>query len=62
MPKYEDIKATILDVAGNPTSGIIAELAHEWALAIEKLDNDVLTPATERNQKEVRVTKPAELR
>lgn len=62
MPKYEDIKATILDVAGNPTSGIIAELAHEWALAIEKLDNDVPTPATERNQKEVRVTKPAELR
>lgn len=62
MPKYEDIKATILDVAGNPTSGIIAELAHEWALAIEKLDNDVPTPAIERNQKEVRVTKPAELR
>lgn len=62
MAKYEDIKATILNVAGNPTSGVIAELAHSWALAIEKLDDDVQTAATERNQKEVRVTKPAELR
>lgn len=60
MPKYEDIKATILNVAGNPTSGIIAELAHDWALAISKLDDEAT--ATERNQKEVRVTKPAELR
>lgn len=62
MAKYEDIKATILNVAGNPTSGVIADLAHDWALAIEKLDNDVQAPATERNQKEVRVTKPAEIR
>lgn len=62
MAKYEDIKATILNVAGNPTSGVIADLAHDWALAIEKLDDDVQTPATERNQKEVRVTKPAEIR
>ncbi len=62
MAKYEDIKATILNVAGNPTSGVIADLAHDWALAIAKLDDDVQTPATERNQKEVRVTKPAEIR
>lgn len=62
MAKYEDIKATILNVAGNPTSGIIAEMAHDWALAIEKLDKDVPATANERNEKEVRVTKPAEIR
>ena len=63
MAKYEQIKATILRVAGNPTSGAIADLAHDWAIAIEKLDNDVPTQtASQAEQKETRVTKPAEIR
>jgi hypothetical protein len=57
MASYEDIKATILKVAGNPSAGIIAELAHDWALEIEKLDS-----ASQRLEKETRVTKPAEIR
>ncbi len=57
MASYDEIKATILKVAGNPTSGIIAELAHDWAIEIEKLDS-----ASQRSEKETRVTKPAEIR
>jgi hypothetical protein len=57
MASYDDIKATILKVAGNPSAGIIADLAHEWALEIEKLDS-----ASQRSEKETRVTKPAEIR
>jgi hypothetical protein len=57
MANYEEIKATILKVAGNPTSGIIAQLADEWAKEIEKLDS-----ASQRSEKETRVTKPAEIR
>jgi hypothetical protein len=34
----EKIKSTILQVAGNPSSGIIAELADEFAQAIIDLD------------------------
>lgn len=57
MASYDDIKATILKVAGNPSAGIIAELAHDWAIEIEKLDS-----ASQRSEKETRVTKPAEIR
>jgi hypothetical protein len=57
MASYHEIKATILKVAGNPTSGIIAQLADEWAKEIEKLDS-----ASQRSEKETRVTKPAEIR
>jgi len=32
------IKSTILQVAGNPTSGVIAELADELAQAIIEID------------------------
>jgi len=34
----EKIKSTILQVAGNPTSGVIAELADELAQAIIDID------------------------
>jgi hypothetical protein len=34
----EKIKSTILQVAGNPSSGIIAELADEFAQAIIDID------------------------
>lgn len=41
MAKFEDIKAVILDVAGNPTSGVVAEFADKWAAAIVSLDSPV---------------------
>lgn len=49
MAKYEDIVKTILDLAGNPASGVIADLAPEWAKAIVELD----TPAAEKRVVEV---------
>lgn len=39
MASYEDIKKTILDVAGNPDSGVVSELAPAFATAIVALDN-----------------------
>lgn len=57
MANKDQIKKTILDLAGNPSSGVIADLADTWAEAIEKLDNSI-RPV----EKEIRVTKPEELR
>jgi hypothetical protein len=53
MASVEQIKATILSVAGNPQSGVIVELADTWAREIANLD----APA-----KETRVIKSAETR
>jgi len=44
LAKYDDILKTILELAGNPTSGVIAELAPSWAEAIAALD----APAVEK--------------
>ena len=41
MATFEQIKKTILDVAGNPSSGAIAELADQWAAAIVSIDAKV---------------------
>jgi hypothetical protein len=41
MATFEQIKATILDVAGNPTSGVIAEFADKWAAAILSIDEPI---------------------
>ena len=60
MATKEQIKKAILDVAGNPSSGVIADLADKWAEAIYKLDDEA--SASWRSEKETRVTKPAELR
>lgn len=54
MADYEQIKKTILAVAGNPESGVIAELAPAFATAIVALDD---APKVER-----RVTKVKETR
>jgi hypothetical protein len=78
MASFEQIKATILDVAGNPTSGIIADYAGAWAAAIVSIDEDIpydinardgdgdgmVQDGTkfERPTKETRITKPAETR
>ena len=41
MATFDEVKAVILDVAGNPTSGAIADLADKWAAAIVSLDQPV---------------------
>jgi len=78
MANMADIKKVILDVAGNPESGVVAEYAEKWAIAIASLDSE--TPYNpeakdgdrdgmvqdgtpfERPAKETRVTKPTEKR
>ena len=78
MANMQDIKKVILDVAGNPESGVVAEYAEKWAIAIASLDSE--TPYNpeakdgdrdgmvqdgtpfERPAKETRVTKPTEKR
>jgi hypothetical protein len=78
MATFDEVKKVILDVAGNPTSGAIADLADSWASAIVSLDSR--TPYIpeakdgdgdgkvqdgtphERPVKETRVTKPTEKR
>jgi len=69
MATKEQIKKTILELAGNPESGAIASLADAWANAIAELDK---TPRSKTEvqdgapisalQKESRVTKPTEIR
>lgn len=40
MATFDEIKAVILDVAGNPTSGVIADYADKWAAAIVSLGEE----------------------
>lgn len=78
MASRDEIKKVILDIAGNPISGAIKDLADAWADAIVSLDTK--TPyranakdadgdgmvqdgtAFERPAKETRETKPEEKR
>ena len=78
MASINEIKKVILDVAGNPESGVVTEYAEKWAIAIASLDSE--TPYNpnardadgdgmvqdgtpfERPAKETRVTKPTEKR
>jgi hypothetical protein len=59
------IKKLILDIAGNPSSGAIKDLAPVWAEAIESGLNPVAPPKIERvekESKEVRVQNISETR
>lgn len=67
MPNKDEIKKVILDVAGNPESGVVKDLADAWATAIEKLDNSRGDDAKRNGasftpSKETRTTKPEETR
>ena len=77
MASVEQIKKVILDVAGNPGVGIIAELADKWAVSIAALDDKTLQQVNAKDgkgdaavkdgtkndpAKEIRVTKSAETR
>lgn len=41
MANFEEIKKAILQVAGNPSSGVVLELADEWAAAIVSIDQKI---------------------
>lgn len=69
MATKEQIKKTILDLAGNPQSGAIASLADAWANAIAELDEAPRSKTEVQDgapisalKKESRVTKSAEIR
>jgi hypothetical protein len=58
MATKEQIKKAILDLAGNPDSGVVAEFADAWADAIVEID----TPRAAQPVKETRVVNAAETR
>jgi hypothetical protein len=72
MATKDQIKETILAIAGNPSVGEVYSLADKWADAIWKLDNkDVaVNDDSDRNSgasataatKETRILKPTETR
>jgi hypothetical protein len=68
MAKRDEIKKVILDIAGNPESGVVNQLADAWAEAIAGLDSAPVTgDVPEKNEaakpaKEMRVTKITEVR
>ena len=57
MATKDEIKAEILNAAGNPSVGVIAEMADQFAEAVAALEEKSSTPA-----KEARVVEPKEIR
>jgi hypothetical protein len=57
MATKEQIKDAILKAAGNPESGVIADMADQFAEAVLGLEEKASTPA-----KEVRVVESKEIR
>lgn len=57
MASIEQIRETILRVAGHPDSGVVKDLAEKWARAIAELDNPISQP-----EKEKRVLNSQEMR
>ena len=72
MATKDEIKKTILAIAGDPSVGEIYSLADKWADAIWKLDNPnfAVKDDSENNgsqsasaaTRETRITKPTEIR
>lgn len=66
MASKAEIKKVILDIAGNPESGPVKNLADQWADAIVALDAPVPRPEVVREDeepvKETRVLKASEKR
>ena len=66
MASKAEIKKTILDIAGNPESGPVKNLADQWADAIVALDAPAPAPQIVREDeepvKETRVLKTSEKR
>jgi hypothetical protein len=55
MATVEQIKKAILDVSGNPDSGVVRDNVDTWAQAVWELDNEV-------KPKETRVVEAKETR
>ena len=55
MATVEQIKKAILDVSGNPDSGVVRDNVDTWAQAVWELDNEV-------KPKETRVLEAKETR
>jgi hypothetical protein len=55
MATVEQIKKAILDVSGNPDSGLVRDNVDTWAQAVWELDNEV-------KPKETRVVEAKETR
>ncbi len=72
MATKEEIKRTILAIAGDPSVGEIYSLADKWADAIWKLDNPNFAVKDDSENsgsqsasaatRETRITKPTEIR
>ena len=60
MATRAEIKKAILDVAGNPESGVVRQYADAWADAIVALDEPI--KAKKPEVKETRVIAPEEER
>jgi hypothetical protein len=58
----EEIKAAILKIAGNPTSGAIADYADAWAEELERLSNPKIETKKFEPVKETRVQEIKETR
>jgi hypothetical protein len=55
MATVEQIKKAILDVSGNPDSGIVSENVDTWAQAVWELDNSA--PVKENRVVEAKETR-----
>ena len=64
MADREAIKKAILDVAGNPVSGVIPQLVESWADALMALDAPAPKPEVKRefDNREKRVVERKETR
>jgi hypothetical protein len=61
MASKDQIKKAILEVAGNPESGVVRDLVDAWVAAIVAIDEPVVaTPSAPA--KETRVVKADEVR
>jgi hypothetical protein len=60
MATKEEIKKVILELAGNPVTGVVKDFADAWAEAIYNLDNKSLKTAVPSVEK--RIVEPQETR
>lgn len=62
MATKEQIKKAILEIAGNPETGVVRQYSDKWADAIVAIDAEPKPEKKESTDKENRVTKPSEIR
>ena len=62
MATKDEIKKAILKIAGNPSTGIVKDLADAWAEAIVNLDNPKSKAVVPSASAEKRVVEPQETR